>query len=115
MYLLIAKTPVEIIECYLEIMVRLLVKGVVDIYDGLLIMYHSYKISYTQSQKFRNMFLNHGVLAIKKFFLEYCACLRSYAFLHMYSNFKPDVDYSFNDFKIVNWHYLGKILKIFHK
>ena len=70
MYLHIAKTTAKVIECYLEIMVRLLINGVGDISDDLLMMYHSYKISHTQSRKFRNMFVNHAVLTIKKFFLN---------------------------------------------
>ena len=68
MHLLIAKTAAEIIECYLEIMVKILINGVANISDDLLILYHSYKISCIQSQKFRNVFLNYIILAIKKFF-----------------------------------------------
>ena len=93
-------------------MVEVLIKGVADISDDLLILYHSRMISGIESQKFRNVFLNYTILAIEKIFLDYCTCLRSDAFLYMYSNFKPDIDHSFNDFKIVNRHYLEKI-KIF--
>ena len=96
-------------------MVRILINGAADISYDLLILYYSYKILCIQSQKFRNVFLNYTILAIKKFFLNYCACLRSDAFLYMYSNFRPDMDYSFNYFKIINQDYLEKISKIFQK
>ena len=52
---------------------------------------------------------------MKKFYDNCYAYLKPDSFLYMYSNFKPDIYYSFTNFKIVNWHYLEKISKIFLK
>ena len=98
-------------ECYLEVMVRVLITNVVGNLNNLGLLYQSYELSFSQCQKLKNLFLNYSIRNMKKNYDDYCACLIPDSFLYMYSNFKPDFHYSFTDFKIINWHYLEKNIK----
>ena len=92
-------------------MVRLLTTNVVDISDDLRLLYKSYELSFILCQKLKN----YSIRNMKKNYDDYCACLIPDSFIYIYSNFNPDIHYSFTDFKIIKWHYLEKISKIFLK
>ena len=59
----------DITECYLEIMVRLLITNVVDISNYLGLLYQSYELPFTQCQKFKNLFLNYSIRNKKNFMM----------------------------------------------
>ena len=54
----------------------------------------------------RNMFLNSCSNFIHCFYFDMCKLLRRGAFLYMYENFAPNVDYSAETFKVINKPYL---------
>ena len=53
-------------ECYLEVMVRLLITNVVGNLNNLGLLYQSYELSFSQCQKLKNLFLNYSIRNMKK-------------------------------------------------
>ena len=78
----IAKNEVEIIECYLEVLVRLLFSNLVHIGNSFLQRYTEF--DYEHGTRRRKLFLDCAMKAIKRFFNRYCSQLKIETFLYLY-------------------------------
>ena len=113
MYFSVAKNEADVIKCYLEVLVKLPLIGVVDIGKSLLHMHTEY--NHTQSYRSRGLLLSSDVKGIHKFFNAYCRRLRPETFVYFYKEFSPNVDYYPVNLKIINQHYLEYLNKQFDK
>ena len=109
----LAKNSAEIIECYLEVLVRLLLSGLVHVGDSFLQMCKEF--SHESDIKRKNLFLDYAIKGFKSFFNEYYRQLKVAIFLYMYKNFSPKSNYNPDSFKIINRHYLEFLTKKFDK
>ena len=69
MYFSVAENEVDVIKCYLEVLVKLLLRGVVEIGNSLLHMYTEY--NYAQDCRRRDLLFDSGLNCINKFFNAY--------------------------------------------
>ena len=109
----VAKSDVEIIECYLEVLVRLLFSSLVQVGHSFLQMYKEF--DYEHGVRREKLFLDYAVKAVKRFFNECCSQLKVETFLHIYKVLSPKLDCYPNSFKIINQHYLEYLDKTFDK
>ena len=113
MYLLTARNSVKIIECYLEVMMSLIIRHVVDISNDLECLYSCHGVAPDNVSKLKNLYLTGIVKNMKIFYTECCSCLKPDTFVYMYSSFRPYVNYPFDNFKIVKKDCLEDIEKKF--
>ena len=62
MYFSVAKNKADAMECYLEVLVKLLLSGVADTGSSLLLMYTGY--NYTQGYRRRDLLLSSSLKGI---------------------------------------------------
>ena len=92
---------------------RLIINHIVDISNDLACLYSCHDVASDHVRRLTSLYLRQTVKNIQVFYTENCAYLKPDVFVYLYSSFKHHVHYSFDNFKIINQHYLEHLKKKF--
>ena len=87
---------------------RLIINHIVDISNDLACLYSCHDVASDHVRRLTSLYLRQTVKNIQVFYTENCL-----TYLYICMSFKHYVHYSFDNFKIINQHYLEHLKKKF--